>query len=108
MTHFTAVAVTSAKRSPLLPEVETVGDTYPGFEVQSWLGLLAPAETPRAILGRLNASVLKALAQSDVREKFENLGFEVAATTPEAFGAWIRTESAKWGRIIQERKIRID
>jgi len=104
----TPIAVTSARRVALLPDVEAVSETYPGFEVQSWLGLLAPAGTPRAIVERLNAAVLKALAKPDVREKFENLGFEIAASTPEAFGAWIRAESVKWGRIIQERKIRID
>jgi tripartite-type tricarboxylate transporter receptor subunit TctC len=104
----TPIAVTSARRTALLPDVETVSETYPGFEVQSWLGLLAPAGTPRAIIERLHAAVLKSLAKPDVREKLENLGFEIAASTPEAFGAWIRAESAKWGRIIQERKIRID
>lgn len=104
----TPIAVTSARRAALLPDVEAMSETYPGFEVQSWLGLLAPAGTPRAIVERLNAAVLKSLAKSDVREKFENLGFEIAASTPEAFGVWIRAESAKWGRIVQERKIRID
>lgn len=57
---------------------------------------------------RLNAVLLKALARADARERFENLGFEVAADTPEAFGAWIRAESTKWGRVIQERNIRIE
>lgn len=57
---------------------------------------------------RLNAVLLKALARADVRERFENLGFEVAAGTPEGFGAWIRAESTKWGRVIQERNIRIE
>jgi tripartite-type tricarboxylate transporter receptor subunit TctC len=104
----TPIAVTSAKRLALLPDVEAMGETFPGFEVQSWLGLLAPAETPRSVVERLNSAVHASLAKADVREKFEHLGFEIAAGTPEAFGAWIRGESAKWGRIIQERNIRID
>ncbi len=103
-----ALATTSARRVPLLPEVPTVGEFTPGFEAQSWLGLLAPAATPRGIVERLNAAVLKALALRDVREKFESLGSEVAPSTPEAFGEWIRTETTKWGRVIRERKITLD
>ena len=67
-----------------------------------------PAAVPRGIVERLNAAVLKALALRDVREKFESLGSEVAPSTPEAFGEWIRAETTKWGRVIRERKITLD
>jgi tripartite-type tricarboxylate transporter receptor subunit TctC len=102
------VAVTSAKRSKLLPDLPTVAETYPGFEAQSWTGLLAPAATPRPIIDRLNAAVVKTIAAPDVRERLEGLAYEPIASTPEAFAAWIRNESSKWGRVIKERRITLE
>jgi tripartite-type tricarboxylate transporter receptor subunit TctC len=103
-----ALAVTSAKRTKLLPEVPTVAETYPGFEAQSWLGLLAPAGTSRAIVTRLNAAMTRSLEAADVHARFEELGYDVTASTPEAFGAWIRNESAKWSKLIRDRNIKLD
>jgi len=102
------LAVTSAKRAKLLPDVPTVAETYPGFEAQSWLGLLAPAGTPRAIVDRLHGAMVRTLAAPDVREKFEAQAYEVVGGTPEAFGAWIKNESTKLGRLIKERGIKLD
>ena len=102
------LAVTSAKRAKLLPDVPTVAETYPGFEVQSWLGLLAPAGTPRPIVDRLNAAMVKTLATPDVHEKFEALAYEVVGSTPEAFAAWIKNESGKLGKLIKDRGIKLD
>ncbi len=102
------LAVTSARRTPLLPDVPTVAETYPGFEAQSWLGLLAPAATPRPIVDRLHAAMAKALSEPDVREKFESQGYEMVASTPEAFAAWIRDENARWGKLIRERHITLE
>ena len=103
-----AIALSSTKRAPLLPEVPLISDTFPGFEAQGWAGVLAPAATPRPVIDYLNAALRKTLAQAEVRERLENQGYEVVASTPEVFGDWIRTESSKWARIIREQKITID
>jgi len=102
------LAVTSSTRSALLPDVPTVAESYPGFEAHSWLGLLAPTATPSPVVERLNEAMVKVLSAPDVRGKFENLGYEMAADTPEAFAAWIQQESARWGRLIRERHITLE
>ncbi|MFM9971825.1 MAG: Bug family tripartite tricarboxylate transporter substrate binding protein [Burkholderiales bacterium] len=102
------IAVTSARRSPLLPDVPTVAEVFPGFEAQGWLGLLGPAATPRPVVDRLYGAMVKVMAVPEVKAKFEALGYEVAASTPEEFGAWILNETTKWGRVIRERKITLD
>lgn len=104
----TAIGVSATKRAPLLPEVPPISDTFPGFEAQGWAGVLAPAATPRPVIEYLNAALRKTLARADVRGQLENRGYEVVASTPEAFGEWVRTESSKWARIIREQKITID
>jgi tripartite-type tricarboxylate transporter receptor subunit TctC len=103
-----ALAVSSARRAAQLPNIPTISETYHGFEAQSWVGLLAPAATPAPVIDRLNGALSKALGTPEVREKYLAQGSEVVASTPEAFGAWIRSESAKWGRVIRERKITLD
>ena len=103
-----AIALSSRTRAPLLPDVPLISDTFPGFEAQGWAGILAPAATPRPVIDYLNAALRKILAQPVVRERFEMQGYEVVASTPEAFGDWIRAESSKWARIIREQKITID
>jgi len=102
------IAITSAKRHPGLPDVQTMAEELPGFEAQSWIGLLAPAGTPRPIIDRLHATTEKALAAPDVREKFENQMAEVVAGAPDEFAAWIKAESTRWGTLIRERNIRLD
>lgn len=104
----TALAVTSASRTALLPGVPAVSEFYPGFDAQSWIGFLAPAGTPREIIARLNAELDKTVTSPEVRPKLEAQGFEIVGTTPEAFGDWIRTESAKWSRVIRERHITVE
>jgi tripartite-type tricarboxylate transporter receptor subunit TctC len=102
------LAVTSAKRSPNLPDVPAFAEFYPGFEAQSWVGLLAPAGTPREIVARLNGETRAAISARGSREKLEALGYEIVGSTPEEFSELIRTESAKWERVIRERGITID
>ena len=104
----TALAVTSSKRAKLFPEVPAVAETYAGFEAQSWLGLLAPTGTPRSIVDRLNAAMARTLATPDVREKFEAQAYEIVGGTPDAFGAMIKSESIKLGRLIKDRGIKLD
>ena len=103
--RLTVIAVTSRDRSALVPGVPAVSEVYPKFEAQSWVGVLAPAETPRAIVQKLNAEVIKTLAATDIKERFMQQGYETVGSTPEQFGEWIRGESAKWGRIIRDQHI---
>jgi tripartite-type tricarboxylate transporter receptor subunit TctC len=102
-----AIAVTSAKRSPALPEVPTVAESgVKGYEAIAWQGLVAPAGTPKAVITRINAEFVKALKQPDVAAKLNDQGFEVVASTPEWFGEYIRTEIAKWTKVIKSAGIK--
>ena len=103
--RLTVLAVTSKGRSALVPGVPAVSEFFPQFEAQSWVGLLAPSGTPRAIVLRLNEEVKKLLATPEQRERFTVLGYEIVASTPEQFDAWIRGETAKWSKLIRERGI---
>lgn len=103
--RLTVLAVTSRERSALVPGVPAVGEFVPRFEAQSWVGVLAPAGTPRAVIARLNDALRKSIAQPEARERFAQQGYEIVGSTPEQFGAWIRSESDKWGKIIRERGI---
>ena len=105
-----ALAVSSSKRTPLLPEVPTVSETGMGlesFEVLGWFGLYAPAGTPADIVLRLNAEVNALVVQPATVQKFAELGAESLGGTPEALGAFLRSEQDKWGRIIRELGIKL-
>ncbi|MGZ8268274.1 MAG: tripartite tricarboxylate transporter substrate binding protein [Burkholderiales bacterium] len=96
------LAVTSAKRSPALPDVPTVGESgVPGYEAIAWQGLLAPAGTPQAVVARVNAEFVKVLKQPDIVSKLNEQGFETVASTPEWFAAYIKTEIQKWTKVIR-------
>ncbi|SNS40214.1 Tripartite-type tricarboxylate transporter, receptor component TctC [Tardiphaga sp. OK246] len=100
------LGVTSAKRVPFLPEVPTLDEQgVAGFESTGWFGLVAPAATPGDIVTRLNAAFVKALGDPDVIEKLRTIGAQPAPMTPEAFAAYIRSESAKWGRLTREMNL---
>lgn len=97
-----ALAVTSVKRSALLPAVASVAEQgYPGFEVSGWYGMLAPAGTPREAITLLNAEIVKALRLPDVGERLAGDGAVAVGNTPEEFGAYIKSEMAKWGPVIK-------
>ena len=104
-----ALGITSAKRSPVAPEMMTVAESgYPGFEVSGWFGWLAPARTPRGIVTRLNAEIVKALNAPDIRERLLSQSTEPVGGPPEAFEAFIRSEHARWGRVIRESGIKLE
>ncbi|MEO8857207.1 MAG: tripartite tricarboxylate transporter substrate binding protein [Burkholderiaceae bacterium] len=103
-----ALAVTSGKRLRSLPNVPTLGEIYPGYEVASWYGLLAPAGTPDAIIQRLNTGIAKVLAQKDVRERFETLGVEPLGGTPQQFAATIKADTEKWAKVVEDAGIKIE
>jgi tripartite-type tricarboxylate transporter receptor subunit TctC len=100
-----ALAVSSKTRTSLAPGVPSVSEFYPQFEAQSWVGMMAPAVTPLAIIQRLNSEVSKVLAEPEVKERFNALGYEIAGGSPGQFGDWLRTESAKWGKVIRDNHI---
>ena len=97
-----AIAITSAKRSPLLPEVPTIAESgYPGFDVQSWFGIAAPTGTPRAVVERLNLELNKALALPDVRKRFDDLAATPDPGTPEQFRTFIAAETKRWRDVVK-------
>jgi tripartite-type tricarboxylate transporter receptor subunit TctC len=97
------LAVTTPKRSPALPDVPTIAEAgLPGYEATSWFGMLAPAKTPAPVMAKLNASILKALADPDVKKKMAEQGAEAYGETPQQFAAFIKTETAKWGKIVKQ------
>ena len=100
------LAVTTAKRSLVLPELPTLAESgLPGYETDNWYGIVVPTKTPRAIVERLNREFGRALNQADVKEALLRNGLESAPGTPEAFGAYIKSEYQKWGRLIAEAGI---
>ena len=104
-----ALAVTSAKRFPLLPDLPTIAESgYPAFESLAWNGVLVRAGTPKAVVDRLNAEINAVLKMPDVVQKMNAAGFELIGGTPEAFGALIRAESDKWAPVIKSAGIKID
>jgi tripartite-type tricarboxylate transporter receptor subunit TctC len=103
-----AIAVTSGKRLRTLPNVPTLGELYPGYEVSSWYGLLAPAGTPEPIVQKLNADIAKVLAQKDVIDRFETLGIEPLGGTAQQFAATIKADTAKWGKVVKDSGIQVE
>jgi len=100
-----ALAVTGAKRTAAAQDIPTVAESYPGFEVTVWQGLGAPAATPRALVGQLNAEVRKVMTIAEVRERLTNLGADPLSTTPEEFASHIVRERAKWGEVVKRASI---
>jgi tripartite-type tricarboxylate transporter receptor subunit TctC len=103
------LAVTSAKRVDDLPNVPTINESgYHGFDAVTWFGFLAPANTPKDIVARLNAEFNKALQQPDLRKKLGDEGADPAGGTPEQFAALIKDEIPRWGKVVKESGARID
>jgi len=103
-----ALAVSGPKRNSALPEVPTVAETLPGFDVTIWYGLMAPAKTPRDVITRLHVEVVKALARPDMKQFLEQRGFEPGGNTPEAFAKVIRDDLARWENVIKQARIKAE
>jgi tripartite-type tricarboxylate transporter receptor subunit TctC len=103
------LAVTSLKRQPQLPDVPTMDELgFKGFEAGSWFGILAPAGTPRPIVDRLNAVIVQGLQSPALRERYEAMGYVLNPGSPEAFAAFIRSETEKWHRVVAQAGIRAE
>jgi tripartite-type tricarboxylate transporter receptor subunit TctC len=104
-----ALALASAKRSPRLPDLPTLAEAgAPKHEVAFWVGMLAPAATPKATIETLNRRFTSALALQDVKERLASLGFEPVGSTPQEFAGHLKAEFAEWGRVVREAKVRAD
>jgi len=101
-----ALAVTGAQRSPAVPDVPTIAESgFPGFEATAWYGVLATARTPKTIVNRLHDEIVRALALPDVKERLNNVGFELVGGTPDEFAVFIKSEIAKWTRVVRDAHI---
>lgn len=102
------IAVTGSKRSAAFPELPTIAESLPGYEVVPWGGIIAPAGTPRDVLARLNVAVNKALATPALLERFKAMGVEPAGGTPEQFSAYLRKEIVKWADVVKKAGIKAE
>jgi tripartite-type tricarboxylate transporter receptor subunit TctC len=100
------LGLSSLKRSPILPDVPAIAESYPGFEASGWLGFLFPAKTPEAIVERLHRETIAVLNLPDVRAQLEANGIDPAPSNPQAFRAYIKTELAKWSKLIKDAGLR--
>jgi tripartite-type tricarboxylate transporter receptor subunit TctC len=107
-TKVRALAVTGAKRSPLLPAIPTIGETLAGYSASGWYGLVAPAATPKDALGKLNAAAVKALRSPDVVERLAGQGAEAVGNPAEEWGAFIRAEIDKWAKVVKAANMKAD
>ena len=103
------LAVTGKDRSPVLKTVPTLAESgFPGFDMVSWQALVAPANTPKPVIDKLNAEVVRVLRTPEMKEKMIGLGTEVVANTPEQFAQYLREEMAKWSKIVKDAGIKLE
>ncbi|MBC7649632.1 MAG: tripartite tricarboxylate transporter substrate binding protein [Vitreoscilla sp.] len=103
-----ALAVTSARRSSLAPDMPTVAEVLPGFESVTWFGLYGPKGMPADLTAKVNQAVNAALADADVKERFARLGAEPTGGTPQTFASMVKVDNRKWKKIIAERQISVE
>ena len=102
------LATGATTRSPLIPNTPTIAETYPGFEVVTWYGIVAPAKTPRSLVLKLNGQIARAVASPDLIARFSGLGLDPHPGTPEEMGAYLKSEIAKWGKVIREAGVKAE
>lgn len=104
-----ALAVTSVERSSLVPELPTMGEAgVPGYKMQVWFGVVAPAATPKDVIAKLNAEINRVLSTADVKERFTMTGVELIGGSPELFGAHIKEQVETWGKVVRQANIKAD
>jgi tripartite-type tricarboxylate transporter receptor subunit TctC len=102
------LAVTTKERVAVVPDIPTIAETVPGFDVFSWFGFFVPARTPEGVIARINADTNAALAHASVKSRFEELGATPKGSTPAELAFFLKSEIDKWGPVIQEAKIRVE
>ena len=102
------LALTSARRSPLAPEISTVGESVPGYEATTWFGVMVPRGTPAGIVDRLHGVFTAVLQAPDVRERLTNQGFDIVGNSPAEFARFIRTEIPKWAKVARASGTTLD
>jgi len=104
-----AIAVSSKKRSSLAPEVPTVDESgVPGYDVTVWFGILAPAGTPKEIVARLNTEMVKIMRSPEITDRFNKAGVDVVASSSEEFSVFLKSEVARWAKVVQDANIKAD
>ena len=103
-----ALAISSLERSKFYPELPLIADTYPGFETESWVALFAPAATPKPVVDRLHGSLARLLGDPATKDKFEAQGCDLVASTPEVLAQRMRSDQAKWGKIVRDKNISVE
>lgn len=103
-----AIAVTSTKRSAAVPELPAIAETVPGYEASGWYAALAPAAMPRELIAKINSDMNRIMKMPDVMQRLAGDGVEAVGTTPEQFGTYLRSEIAKWGKVVQTSGAKAD
>jgi tripartite-type tricarboxylate transporter receptor subunit TctC len=103
-----ALALTSAKRLPSMPEVPTIGETVPGYQAEAFQGVVAPAGVPRAIIDKLAAEIMTIVRSREIAERFEADGAVPVGSSPQQFAAFLKGEMSKWSRVIKEANIQLE
>ena len=104
-----ALAVTTAQRTASVPDLPTISEAgVPGYAAETWLGLAAPAATPKAIIDQLHAAAVQTFTRPEVKERLEGLGYVVRLSSPEEYGRYVRSEIDKWRKVVQAAHIRAD
>jgi len=102
------IAVTTAKRSPELPDVPSIAETLPGYDASLWSGVLAPRGTPAVAIKRIQQEITKLLQSAEVKKAFQRAGTDIVATDPKAFDQFLKVEYAKWGKVVRDLKLRVN
>ena len=103
------IATGNSQRATAMPDLVTIAESgYPGFETVGWAGFLAPAGTPKEITTKINAEIVKILSTNEIKDRFVALGAELLSSSPEEFGAYIKSETAKWGKVIKDSGAKAD
>ena len=102
------LAVTTAQRSRVMPELPAIGEQVPGYAAIIWYGMWAPLGTPKVIVSQLNQAIGRILKQSDVQERFRSEGMETAHSTPEEFSRYLAQDIAKWSKVVKDGNIKVD
>ena len=101
------IAVSTAKRTQLAPELPTVGEAIPGFEADSWTGLMVPAGTPTAVVSRIQSEVAKIVASEDMKQRFTTMGADAVASTPADFKVFLDAETARYAKLVKEANLKL-